>query len=266
MRLGEPGSSSSVAELTHVKIDDIDASTASSTASRCAAPPPGLGVSAFGISIEEFAAEADDYPEHDHDEDGIGGRCSPSAPSSLVKRRSTSPCAAPAPWWSDGEEYPIDPDHIVRVGPGVVRKVLAGPAASACSPSEATPGEASTAAAPCESTSGTLRLRSVASPEAKNLEAISKAIDQHNSNCPFPAAEVRMNPFEVERLGWDQSAACRWCPTPSSAPAASGSSARAISTARASRRSRRSARRSRPLVPGRQQLAQTSSRSRGRGR
>ena len=44
----------------------------------------------------------------------------------------------------------------------------------------------------------------MASPEAKNLEAISKAIDQHNSGCPFPAAEVRINPFEVERLGWDQ--------------------------------------------------------------
>jgi hypothetical protein len=43
----------------------------------------------------------------------------------------------------------------------------------------------------------------MASPEAKNLEAISRAIDQHNSNCPFPAAEVRMNPFEVERLGWE---------------------------------------------------------------
>ena len=42
------------------------------------------------------------------------------------------------------------------------------------------------------------------STEAKNLEAISKAIDQHNANCPFPAAEVRMNPFEVERLGWEQ--------------------------------------------------------------
>jgi hypothetical protein len=47
------------------------------------------------------------------------------------------------------------------------------------------------------------KLSDVASPESKNLEAISKAIDQHNSNCPFPAAEVRMNPFEVERLGWD---------------------------------------------------------------
>ncbi len=40
--------------------------------------------------------------------------------------------------------------------------------------------------------------------EAKNLEAISRAIDQHNSSCPFPAAEVRMNPFEVERLGWEE--------------------------------------------------------------
>jgi hypothetical protein len=41
------------------------------------------------------------------------------------------------------------------------------------------------------------------SSEAKNLEAISKAIDQHNSSCPFPAVAVVMNPFEVERLGWD---------------------------------------------------------------
>src|SRR2546421_6078474 len=44
----------------------------------------------------------------------------------------------------------------------------------------------------------------VGDAEAKNLEMISKAIDQHNANCPFPAAEVRMNPFEVERLGWEE--------------------------------------------------------------
>jgi hypothetical protein len=44
----------------------------------------------------------------------------------------------------------------------------------------------------------------MSSAGAKNLEAISKAIDQHNANCPFPAAEVRMNPFEIERLGWDE--------------------------------------------------------------
>jgi hypothetical protein len=48
------------------------------------------------------------------------------------------------------------------------------------------------------------KIPAVASAEAKNLEAIAKAIDQHNRNCPYPAAEVRMNPFEVERLGWDE--------------------------------------------------------------
>ena len=47
-------------------------------------------------------------------------------------------------------------------------------------------------------------MRTVSQAEAQNLEAISKAIDQHNGNCPFPAAEVRMNPFEADRLGWEQ--------------------------------------------------------------
>ncbi len=42
-----------------------------------------------------------------------------------------------------------------------------------------------------------------ASSEAKNLEAISRAIDQHNTTCEYPAVAVAMNPFEVERLGWD---------------------------------------------------------------
>lgn len=49
---------------------------------------------------------------------------------------------------------------------------------------------------------GAANLSSVTA-EGKNLEAISKAIDQHNADCPFPASEVRLNPFEVERLGWD---------------------------------------------------------------
>jgi hypothetical protein len=37
------------------------------------------------------------------------------------------------------------------------------------------------------------------SSEAKNLEAISKAIDHHNVTCEYPAVAIRMNPFEVER-------------------------------------------------------------------
>jgi hypothetical protein len=43
----------------------------------------------------------------------------------------------------------------------------------------------------------------MSSSEAKNLEVISRAIDQHNTTCEYPAVAVVMNPFEVERLGWD---------------------------------------------------------------
>jgi hypothetical protein len=43
----------------------------------------------------------------------------------------------------------------------------------------------------------------MSSAEAKNLEAISRAIDQHNEGCEWPAVAVELNPFELERLGWD---------------------------------------------------------------
>jgi hypothetical protein len=43
----------------------------------------------------------------------------------------------------------------------------------------------------------------MSSSEAKNLEAISRAIDHHDKSCEYPAVAVAMNPFEVERLGWD---------------------------------------------------------------
>ncbi len=43
----------------------------------------------------------------------------------------------------------------------------------------------------------------MSSAEAKNLEVISKAIDHHNESCEWPAVAVELNPFEVERLGWD---------------------------------------------------------------
>jgi hypothetical protein len=43
----------------------------------------------------------------------------------------------------------------------------------------------------------------MSSSEAKNLEVIVKAIDRHDSSCEWPAVAVAMNPYEVERLGWD---------------------------------------------------------------
>jgi hypothetical protein len=44
----------------------------------------------------------------------------------------------------------------------------------------------------------------MSSTEAQNLEVIAKAIDEHNNSCEWPAVAVEMNPFEVERLGWDE--------------------------------------------------------------
>lgn len=38
---------------------------------------------------------------------------------------------------------------------------------------------------------------------AKNLAAISKALDHHKSSCGLPVLEIRLNPFEADRLGWD---------------------------------------------------------------
>lgn len=39
---------------------------------------------------------------------------------------------------------------------------------------------------------------------AKNLEAIKKAIDQHNERCPGQIVAIVMHPIEVERLDFDK--------------------------------------------------------------
>jgi hypothetical protein len=39
--------------------------------------------------------------------------------------------------------------------------------------------------------------------EAKNLEAITAAIKGHKSYCDGDILEIVMNPFEVDRLDWD---------------------------------------------------------------
>jgi hypothetical protein len=42
------------------------------------------------------------------------------------------------------------------------------------------------------------------SVEGRNFEAIAKAKADHNRQCPFPPHTVRMNPFEIERMGWEE--------------------------------------------------------------
>jgi mannose-6-phosphate isomerase-like protein (cupin superfamily) len=91
------------------KIDDME--TAFGGGMRLARA--SLGVSAFGMQIEEFPPNFDQYPEHTHSEDG-------QEEVYLVLRGS-------AEIEIDGERFPLDPETFVRVGPGVSRRIFPGP-------------------------------------------------------------------------------------------------------------------------------------------
>jgi mannose-6-phosphate isomerase-like protein (cupin superfamily) len=71
-----------------------------------------LGVSAFGIQVIDMPPNADQYPEHDHADDG--------QEEVYVALRGSGEIEI------DGERHPIDPETMVRVGPGVTRKVWPG--------------------------------------------------------------------------------------------------------------------------------------------
>jgi mannose-6-phosphate isomerase-like protein (cupin superfamily) len=128
-------------DLEHMRIDEIDAIEGFDRLSmrRAAA---ALGVSSFGVSIEEFGPGADEYPEHDHDEDGLGGKMFGERTEQLGQEEVYVALRGSGTLIVNDEKYPIDSDHIVRVGPGVVRKILAGPDGLRLLALGATPGEA----------------------------------------------------------------------------------------------------------------------------
>lgn len=41
-------------------------------------------------------------------------------------------------------------------------------------------------------------------PEARNLQRISEAIDQHSERCGAPLVAVLLSPFELDRIDWDE--------------------------------------------------------------
>lgn len=131
-----------MADLTHLKIDEIDAIEGFFDRLSMRRVATGLGVSSFGISIEELGPGADEYPEHDHSADGIGGEMFAKRPEQLGQEEVYVALRGSGTLVVDGEEYAIDADHIVRVGPGVVRKVLAGPDGLRLLAIGGTPGEA----------------------------------------------------------------------------------------------------------------------------
>jgi mannose-6-phosphate isomerase-like protein (cupin superfamily) len=130
-----------VSDVIHTRIDAIDEMRGFDRVGmrRAAA---ALGVSSFGISIEDLAPGADEYPEHDHSKDGLGGEMFAKRPQQLGQEEVYVVLRGSGTLEADGKSYQLDPDHIVRVGPAVKRKILAGPEGLRLLALGATPGEA----------------------------------------------------------------------------------------------------------------------------
>jgi len=72
-----------------------------------------LGVESFGLQVIDMPPEYPDYPEHDHAEDG--------QEEVFMVMRGGGEIEI------EGERFPLDPDHMVRVASGTKRKVWPGP-------------------------------------------------------------------------------------------------------------------------------------------
>jgi uncharacterized cupin superfamily protein len=130
-----------VADVDHVEIEEIDAIEGFFKRLSMRRVAAELGVSSFGISIEEFAPGADEYPEHDHSEDGIGGEMFAERPQQLGQEEVYVALRGSGTLEADGESYRLDPERIVRVGPAVKRKITAGPEGLRLLALGATPGQ-----------------------------------------------------------------------------------------------------------------------------
>ncbi len=116
-----------MSEVTHMRIDEIEAIEGVLEGIKFHKVAAALGVSSFGISISDLAPGADEYPEHDHSAEGIGGQMFAKRPAQLNQEEVYVALRGSGTVEADGERYPLDRDHIVRLGPEVKRKVTPGP-------------------------------------------------------------------------------------------------------------------------------------------
>jgi mannose-6-phosphate isomerase-like protein (cupin superfamily) len=130
-----------MADVTHTKIDEMDAIDGFFEGIKFHKAAAGLEVSSFGMSIIDLAPGAEDYPEHDHSAEGIGGKMFAQRPQQLGQEEVYIALRGSGTLEADGERYPIDADHIARVDPEVKRKVTPGPDGIRLLVIGATPGE-----------------------------------------------------------------------------------------------------------------------------
>jgi hypothetical protein len=72
-----------------------------------------LGVESFGLQVIDMPPNFENYPEHDHADDG--------QEEVFMAIRGGGEIEI------QGERFPLDPDHMARVASGTMRKVWPGP-------------------------------------------------------------------------------------------------------------------------------------------
>lgn len=116
-----------MSDISHTKIEEIDAIDGSFEGIKFHKAAAGLGVSSFGISIIDLAPGANDYPEHDHSIEGLGGKMFAERHEQFGQEEVYVALSGSGTLEADGEQLPIDQEHIARVGPDVKRKITPGP-------------------------------------------------------------------------------------------------------------------------------------------
>jgi mannose-6-phosphate isomerase-like protein (cupin superfamily) len=97
-----------VADFSVAKIEDMEAAFRGAFKRARAT----LGVSSFGMQVMDLPPNLEQFPEHDHSNDG--------QEEVYIAMRGSGEIEI------EGERHPLDPDVIVRVGPGVKRKIYTG--------------------------------------------------------------------------------------------------------------------------------------------
>src|SRR5436190_10940326 len=101
-----------MADVTHAKVDEMDAIDGFFEGIKFHKAAASLGVSSLGISIIDLAPGADEYPEHDHSGDGIGGQMFAKRPQQLGQEEVYIALRGSGTLETDGERHAIDQDHI----------------------------------------------------------------------------------------------------------------------------------------------------------
>ena len=127
-----------IADFTHKRIEEIEPLEGFIDGFDFRPVRAALGVTPFGINIIEMPAGADHYPAHDHSSEGPGN---PPA-QQLGQEEVYVALRGSAEVEIDGRRYPVDADHILRVGPTARRKILPGPEGVRLLALSGKPGEA----------------------------------------------------------------------------------------------------------------------------